>query len=100
MAVVVLVLFLRGGGVRVIVGVDVAAVVVVVAVEVVVGRRAQPPPICKHLYHGFWALENQPAWRKKSGGVGLGRAQPPTPPFATPHLQTSCLYDDLIKKRP
>ena len=56
----------------VVVGIDVAAAaVVVVAVEV-----AQPP-LCKHLHHGFWALENQPAWRKKSGGVGEGAAPPP-----------------------
>ena len=56
-------------------------VAIVVAVEVVVGGGAQPPPpICKHLYHGFWALDNQPAWRQKSGGVGEG---------AAPHLQTN-----------
>ena len=46
-------------------------VVVVVAVEVVVGGGGAAGPICKHLYHGFWAFENQPAWRKKKeGGFG------------------------------
>ena len=112
--VVVLALFLRGdgGGVRVVVvvdvvvvvgGVDVAAVVVVVAAagvvvggggvvvivvagEVVVGGC---PPLCKHLYHGFWVLENQPAWRKKSGGLGVGAA----PPICKPLIckQTACM---------
>ena len=40
------------------------------------GLRA---PICKHLHHGFWVLENQPAWRKKKRR-GRGGAAPP--PFA------------------
>ena len=61
--VVVLVLFLRGCGVRVVVvGVDVVAIVVVVAVvEVVVGGGHLQRPLSR-----FWALENQPAWRKTS----------------------------------
>ena len=45
-------------------------------------KRLGGPPICKHLYDGFWVFENQPAWRKKSGGFGGGAAPPP------PQLQT------------
>ena len=35
------------------------------------------PSICKHLYHGFWAFENQPAWRQQNKRGGCGGAAPP-----------------------
>ena len=36
------------------------------------GGFGERTPIYKHLYHGFWVVEDQPAWRKKKEGRGGG----------------------------
>ena len=47
------------------------------------------PPICKHLYHGFWVFENQPAWRQNKKSEGLWGGGGAAPAFANTFITGS-----------